>query len=193
MILLIGFERFGKIFQNKSESIVKKFPNTINKCSIQKYTLPVSWKKSIEIYTNILNSLSSVPDFVILLGTHSGKEIFIERFGWNLAFGIDNNNRFKFGFIKLGKPIRIITTINLKKLYNLNKKKKIFLISSNPGFYLCNFIYYWALLLSKKNYPVLFIHIPQSGNLDEQIIIIKEIINIIFKWCLIQDFEKLKV
>jgi len=193
MILLVGFERFGKISQNNSEIIVRKFPNTINHLSIQKKILPVIWKKSIELYTKILSSLGSFPDFVLLLGIHSGKKVFIERFGWNLAYGIDNNYRFKFGFIKFGKPIRIVTSINLKNLYRLNKKKKIFSISSYPGFYLCNFIYYWALFLAKKKYPVLFVHIPQSGNLDEQLMLIKEIIKVIFEWRLIQNFKKLKV
>ena len=40
-------------------------------------------------------------------------------------------------------------------------------ISNFPGFYLCNYIYFWALYLSKNNYPAMFIHIPSNGEKDD--------------------------
>ncbi|MFW9771240.1 MAG: hypothetical protein ACFFFB_01705 [Candidatus Heimdallarchaeota archaeon] len=182
MILLIGFEKFGQYSQNPSEQIVRSFPDKIQNQVFIKKILPVSWKRCITIYRDLIRTRKC--SLVILTGVYTGKTILIEKFGWNLAFGLDNYHQFKLGFIRLPKPIRLKSIINLVDLFNHLPDQNNILISSYAGSYLCNFLYYWALFLAQKNYPVIFIHIPAKSNLEiikERISqIIEALINILF-------------
>ena len=182
MILFIGFEKFGQYSQNPSENIVRSFPKKIQDQIFVKKILPVSWKRSHSIYRDLIKRKKY--HLVILTGVYAGKKILIERFGWNLAFGLDNYHKFKLGYIQLLKPIRLKSTINLVDLINQIHDHDIISISSYAGTYLCNFIYYWALYLAQEKYPVIFIHIPSKANLEvikkRFYQIIRALINIMF-------------
>ena len=183
LITLTGFGPFNKNFRNLSGEIVKNFPSKIQKYPIIKRILPVSWKRSIESYKSLIASLESQPKLVVLLGIHSSKDFHLEKFGWNYKFGQDIDNIFKFGMIKHCFSPRIKTILNINKIFiNLRDKMNI-LVSWFPGLYLCNFIYYWALNISNQEYPVLFIHIPESGELNKSIkkieMILRAIINLL--------------
>jgi len=181
MIILTGFEKFSLFSENISESLTKSFPESIQNIQIIKKVLPVSWMDSIENYKNLLTSIKSYPNLVILTGVHSGKKILIERYAWNLTIGLDNSNKYKIGFINLTEPFRKKTSLDLERLISLINKPKKISISSFPGFYLCNYLYFWALSLGKGGYPVIFIHLPFSVNirkLERNLVnIIKIIIN----------------
>jgi len=176
MILLVGFEKFGKFSQNLSKEVVKFFPDNLNKTSIMKIILPVSWDNSIICFKEILNSLESFPDLIFILGIHTRKKVQIERYAWNWAFGIDELYKFKIGFIKFTRPFRAKTVFNLNRLVKFNTKQNFLSISHNPGFFLCNYIYYWALVLSKEKFPVLFMHIPQNGNRKDLICLTENLV-----------------
>ncbi|KKN09965.1 hypothetical protein LCGC14_1041300 [marine sediment metagenome] len=45
----------------------------------------------------------------MLLGIHTGSNLHLEKFSWNLKYGIDNENNFKLGIIKYFFPFRIKT------------------------------------------------------------------------------------
>lgn len=182
MIILTGFGPFNKDFRNLSGEIVKNFPSKIQKYPIIKRILPVSWKRCVESYKSLIATLESKPKLVILLGIHSSKDFHLEKFGWNYKFGQDIDNKFKFGMIKHCFSYRIKTILNINKIFiNLRDKRSI-LVSWFPGLYLCNFIYYWALNISNQEYPALFIHIPESGELNKSIkkveMIMRAIINV---------------
>ena len=176
MIILTGFGPYGNYATNLSSEIVKNLQFDNDKFHIVRKILPVSWKKSIRTYKKLLLDLKSTPKLVILLGIHTNTKIYLEKYGWNFKFGDDIENQIKFGPIKLTSPLWIKTTLNLNVLYSTLKDKKIFSISFFPGFYICNYLYYWALYLSKKEYPVIFIHVPDKGNINE---ITKKIENIL--------------
>jgi pyroglutamyl-peptidase len=165
MILLTGFERFNHYNQNISKLITKNFPDIFLNTKIVKKVLPVSWKKSFEEYIRVLNLLMTRPNLIVMTGGYSGKKILIERFGWNLAFGIDNENQFKIGFIKLGTSLRIKCIINLKRIVSILDNPKKMILSSYPGTFLCNYIYYLALHSARGKYPVIFIHLPSKSNI----------------------------
>ena len=158
MILLIGFEKFGDYPQNISKQIVIDFPNKIKNQSIVKRVLPISWKESIRVYKQIIGRSKFI--LIILTGIYSGKEILIEKYGWNIAFGIDNYHKFKIGPVKFLKPLRLKSGLDFSKINTQIGEIDIVSLSSYPGFYLCNFLYYWALYLAKSRYPVVFIHLP---------------------------------
>ncbi len=165
MIILTGFEKFSLFSENISESLTKSFPESIQKIQIIKKVLPVSWMDSIENYKNLLTTLKGYPNLVILTGVYSGKKVLIERYAWNLAIGLDNSNKYKIGFINLAELFRKKTSLDLEKVISIINKPNKISISSFPGFYLCNYIYFWALTLGKGNYPVIFIHLPSSVNI----------------------------
>ncbi|MFX1380420.1 MAG: hypothetical protein ACFFA4_15145 [Promethearchaeota archaeon] len=187
MIILTGFGPFGRYTVNLSSQIVKKLPFELDEFHFIKKIIPVNWKESIRIYKGILYKLQSNPELVVLLGIHTKRNFNLEYNAWNFKLGDDEDNKFKFGPIKFNSPPWIKTILNLNGIYaSLEDKEKIS-ISFFPGFYICNYLYYWALYLSKKEYPVIFIHIPSEGNLPEYIQKVKTILSSIIKINLKKD------
>lgn len=180
-MILVGFGPFGKSARNISSEIVKKIKLRNSNFQLIKKILPVSWKQSIDSYNKLLLSLKAPPKLVILLGVHSNKQIHINKYGWNIAFGKDIDNRFKFGMIKYSFPFRIKTILNIKKIYSILKDKMDISISNYAGIYLCNYIYYWGLYFSDFKYPVVFIHIPEIADLNLFVKLIKKILKTIIK------------
>ena len=164
MILLTGFEKFGQYPGNLSEELVRSFPDKVQNHELVKKILPVSWNRSIKVYENAFKRIKY--KLVVLTGIYSGKKILIERFAWNFAFGLDNYHKFKISFIRLMKPIRLKTIINLSKVLSRVQNLDNISISSYPGTYLCNFLYYLALNRAKGIYPVIFLHIPANANIE---------------------------
>lgn len=183
MAILTGFGRYGKYEYNLSSEIVKNFKNKIDNYLIKKVILPVTWRKSIHLYKNLLLQVKNKPNLVILLGVYSNNSLSIEKIAWNFAIGNDIENNVKFGLIRLSSKLYIKSGVNLKKLYSLIRDKINIRISYYPGLYLCNYLYYWALDLSNRRYPVIFIHIPHNGKLNEYIEKIETLIHLIIKLC----------
>ncbi|MFW9877073.1 MAG: hypothetical protein ACFFG0_28620 [Candidatus Thorarchaeota archaeon] len=183
MILLTGFGPYGNYATNLSSEIVKNIRFVNKSFHITKKIIPVSWNQSIKDYKNILLNLKKELQLVILLGIHSIKEIHLEKYAWNFKVGIDIENQIKFGLIKVNAPPWFKTSLNLNKIYSYLEDKKLISISYFPGFYLCNYLYYWALYLSEKEYPVIFIHIPEKGNTVEYIKKVEIIVNTIIRLC----------
>ncbi len=181
MILISGFKKFGKFAENYSEVLISKLPNHINGERIEKLILPVSWKRSIHEYMDFFCRLNELPKLALLLGIHSGKKIHIEKYSWNIKFGIDVDNKFKCGLIDYGNKLRIKSIIDLKKITLPKSQLKDIKISNFPGYYLCNYVYFHALKVSRKEYPVIFIHLPNkngiNGFYDTLLEIIVEIMN----------------
>ena len=181
MIILTGFGPYGKYTTNLSSEIVKNLQDDKLIFQIVRKIIPVSWTQSIKTYKKLLSNLKSHPKLVILLGIHSNTKIHLEKFGWNFKFGDDIENKIKFAPIKINSPPWIKTILNLDLLYSNLKDKKQISISFFPGFYLCNYLYYWALYLSNKMYPVIFIHIPDKGRKNEVTVKIETILTTILK------------
>ncbi|MBY8980264.1 MAG: hypothetical protein KGD72_07725 [Candidatus Lokiarchaeota archaeon] len=182
-ILLTGFEKYDKLSSNLSGDIVRYFDNKFQQYTIEKIILPVSWKRSVKSYLEFLKSTKLKPYLVILMGIHSKKRIYLEKISINLAFGKDVDGFYKMGFINIKKSIKFNTIINIKKIYKALKNSLKLSISYFPGFYLCNYIYYCALDISKNKYPVIFIHIPRKGKVEDYISYIKKIIEEILNLC----------
>jgi len=179
LIILTGFSIFGKYHVNLSGEIVKFFPNNINKYIIKKEILKVSWNSALKSYKKILSSISHNPKLVILTGIHQKNSIKLEKFGINWAFGRDIYSKFKCGLIKFRAPSHLKTILNLEDIQKNVKENVRLKISKNAGFYLCNFIYFWALYYANSEYPVLFIHFPNFGNPKNYVKILKNIMTLL--------------
>ena len=182
-ILLTGFEKFDKHSSNLSGEIVRYFDDKFHQYSIKKIILPVSWKRSVASYLEFFKSTKLKPYLVILMGIHSKKRIYLEKLSLNWIFGKDVDGYYKMGFINIKKSLKFNTILNIKEIYKALKYSLRLSISYFPGFYLCNYIYYWALDISKNKYPVIFIHIPRKGKLEDCLAYIKKIIEEILNIC----------
>lgn len=176
MIILTGFGPYGKNTTNLSSQIVTKLELSNVDLLVVKKFFPVSWDSSLNSLRNLLTHVKSNPKLVILLGIHESKKFHIEKCGWNFVFGKDIKNKFKFGLIRYKAPFILRTILNIDKSYLYLYDKVKILISNYPGMYLCNYIYYWALLLSEQKYPVIFIHIPHKIELDTGTKVIEKLI-----------------
>jgi len=181
LIVLTGFGPFKNNIRNLSGEIARVFNSQVKDYQIIKKILPVSWKNSINSYKNILGKNKELPKLVLLLGIHQNKNLHLERYAWNFKYGQDNENSVKFGIIKYYYPLRLKSIIDIPKLYSSLKNVSNIFISEFSGLYLCNYVYYWALDLSKKEYPVMFIHIPAKGKLNECINKIRNILETTIK------------
>jgi len=179
LIILTGFGPYSNYKNNISSKIVQALDITEFNLKIKKQILSVSWKSSVKQYKEIIKNLSSKPDNVILLGIHSSKHYYLENFAWNFAFGKDIDNQIKFGVIRYKMNLCLKTKLDLKKIYDALKDRINLKLSNFPGFYLCNYIHYWALSLSYNLYPVLFIHIPHKECVRRGTETISKIINMI--------------
>jgi pyrrolidone-carboxylate peptidase len=181
MIILTGFEKFSNYKINLSEILVNQFEDRIEDNQIQKIILPVSWKRSISCYKNKISNLGEFPDLVVLLGIYSGQEIRLERYSWNVSIGVDEDNRFRMGPIKLLTKFRIKMSLNLINLIHMKNQGSKIVYSNYMGTFLCNYIYFNAMLIAAEKYPVIFIHIPYHGDLSELKITVKHIILLAIK------------
>ena len=176
MIILTGFGPYGKNTTNISGEIVKKLELTNLDFIVIKKVFPVNWDSSLYSLRKLLNQVKSQPKLVILLGIHESKKFNIEKCAWNFVFGKDVKNKFKFGMIRFKSPFILRTILNIDKSFlRLHNKVKIS-ISTYPGMYLCNYIYYWALVISEQKYPVIFIHIPHKIELNTGTKVIEKLI-----------------
>ena len=189
MIILTGFGSYGKYTTNLSSEVVKEFPLEYKGFQIVKKIIPVSWNQSILVYKNLLSKINKKPKLVVLSGIHSGNKILLEKISWNFKFGDDIGKRIGFGPIKMWAFPWNKSSLNIKEIYSKLSNKTEIAISYYPGFYLCNFLYYWALKLSKKEYPVIFIHIPDKGEKLKIINNMKKILGLIIEHNLIGDLD----
>lgn len=143
-IVVTYFEPFGGRTTNASKEVVTLLSD------YQIKELPVSWEKVPFLIDEIL---FNEPDYLFLVGeAGSYKEISMEKYAHNIAHGIDNS-----GINKDNEPIISGGIETLSTTFDLSFLP--YRISENAGKYLCNYIYYQALVKSKKT-KVLFIHLP---------------------------------
>lgn len=146
---------------NPTELLVKKF-STLE--DINGEVVPVSYKESAKIAREIEG------EALLMMGLAAGrKEISLERFAWNeRKASIPDND----GILCNGEKIdeegeeRLETTVDIIELEKRIKDQGIPVkISTDPGRYVCNNIYYTALSSSKR--PSLFVHFPLLEDMDK--------------------------
>ena len=165
-ILLTGFEPFGKYRENSSWAVAEK----VTACGvigveIFKKRLPVSFagvgaalRKAVE---------ECRPNVVVMLGQAAGIDyIKLERIAINMMDAATPDND---GFLPDEEPIcadgaaALFTDVDIKGLRRaLEEQGVLAKVSNSAGLYVCNRLYYEALLLCKERPGIsaLFVHLP---------------------------------
>lgn len=156
-ILLTYFLPFLDMKDNSSEEVGK----LINEENIKKIALRVSYTNDVP--TTVKELSRDNYDYIIMLGQARGREnITLEERAINLSNtkALDNEGIYPNEEIIEGYSHYLYTKIDIDSIIKevaLDKVAK----SHNPGFYVCNFLYYNILYyLKDKSTKALFIHLP---------------------------------
>lgn len=165
-ILITGFEPFGEYTENSSWVVAEEV-------AAQKYIgtdvaiepMPVSFRRVAATLRDAVDRHD--PDLLIMLGqAGSSDKVRLERIAINM---MDARNADNDGFIPDEEPINtetpvaLFTNTDIKQLYNAIVEQSIPVkISNSCGLYVCNRIYYEALMLCNEinKMKAIFVHLP---------------------------------
>lgn len=165
-ILITGFEPFGSNDENSSWVVANKVAtqNTFG-IDIALELMPVSFKSVAKTLRTAVTRHN--PDLLIMLGqAGSSDKVRLERIAINM---MDARNADNDGFIPDEEPINtetpvaLFTNTDIKQLYNAIAEQSIPVkISNSCGLYVCNRIYYEALMLCNEinKMKAIFVHLP---------------------------------
>ena len=165
MILLTGFEPFGKATLNPSGEIIKQISGE----NIFTAILPVAYAQSAERLLQLIAEHN--PDVVICLGQAEGRtQITPERIAINLddARLADNQGVIRNDVpIIAGGPVAYESTLPIKEIVKaINDAGVPAAVSLSAGAFLCNHVFYLAQDYFKgTNVRSGFVHVPL---MDEQ-------------------------
>ena len=169
--IITYFEPFHGRRINSSKEVVLGLDTNFETVS-----LPVSWKRTLPILDRIMKS---EPRYLFMLGEAGDySEVTIELVARNTCSGIDEDGveKYKDKILK-ATPKRFRTNFDLEGAS--------FTTSDNAGTFLCNYVYYIALLRSEVT-KVIFIHVPylhSKGSRKKELLInkVREIIDYILE------------
>lgn len=165
-ILITGFEPFGSNNENSSWVVANKVAtqNTFG-IDIALELMPVSFKSVAKTLRTAVTRHN--PDLLIMLGqAGSSDKVRLERIAINM---MDARNADNDGFIpdeapiNTETPVALFTNTDIKQLYNAIVEQSIPVkISNSCGLYVCNRIYYEALMLCNEinKMKAIFVHLP---------------------------------
>ena len=165
-ILITGFEPFGSNNENSSWVVANKVAtqNTFG-IDIALELMPVSFRSVAKTLRRAVTRQN--PDLLIMLGqAGSSDKVRLERIAINM---MDARNADNDGFIPDEEPINtetpvaLFTNTDIKQLYNAIAEQRIPVkISNSCGLYVCNRIYYEALMLCNEinKMKAIFVHLP---------------------------------
>lgn len=165
-ILITGFEPFGSNDENSSWVVANKVAtqNTFG-IDIALELMPVSFRSVAKTLRTAVTRHN--PDLLIMLGqAGSSDKVRLERIAINM---MDARNADNDGFIpdedpiNTETPVALFTNTDIKQLYNAIVEQSIPVkISNSCGLYVCNRIYYEALMLCNEinKMKAIFVHLP---------------------------------
>jgi pyrrolidone-carboxylate peptidase len=185
-IVLIGF---GPISEgegnNLSQNIVDMFPSSIKSHPIEKILIPFSWDRAQSSIKAIIEKWSNTnhPAAMAIFCGKPKNQFTVEKFAYNYAVGTDQNNGVKNQKILPNNPVtRIETSVNLENLIEKAGVNGMFdlKVSTNPGRFISNFIYFLALNASKDSFPILLIQLASHNKLEDVHPIMLKLIEALF-------------
>lgn len=158
IVLITGFETFGKWNINPSQIVAESLNNSyIGNAKIISLTLPVDFNKSFIKIKNAIRKYK--PILIINLGLNGrAYTIHVEKIAINLMC-----NRWKCSRISNEKFIQISPLPSLKIVWELRKNGYKARLSFFAGTYVCNYIFYKTLeYINEEELSIkaCFIHLP---------------------------------
>lgn len=171
-MLVTGFEPFGGAERNASWEAVKRLPDTVAGCQTERLCLPVVYGGSGAMLLDAVRRLH--PALVLCVGVAGGrKQITPEKLAVNYRrAGIADNA----GRLYTGEPIvpngpdGIMTRLPVEDMVERLRQAGLPAeVSLTAGGYVCNDLYYHALLhQAEGNYQGLFVHVPPEEMLSAE-------------------------
>ena len=172
-ILVTAFEPYGGNDTNISQKVLDAI-----QADVEKLLLPVSFRRAPEVLNEAIKQFQ--PDVIISMGQMAeGDKIRLERLAINMMDSAKGDND---GYIPDEElicpeaPLALKTALPVKSLCAdcINAGLPT-MVSNSAGLYVCNRIYFEALLHTTNS---LFVHIPKHMDLE----IAKQVINQIIKF-----------
>ena len=165
-VLLTGFEPFGNYKENSSWAVAEKVAACgVCNANVMARRLPVSFAGVAKALRDAVEECS--PDVVIMLGQSANIDyVKLERIAINMMDSATGDND---GYIPDEEPIYInseaafFTDMDIKRLHKAVEDAGVAAkVSNSAGLYVCNRVYYEALMLckEKQGMSALFVHLP---------------------------------
>ena len=164
-VLLTGFEPFGNYKENSSWAVAEKVAACgVCNANVMARRLPVSFEGVGIALRRAVEECH--PDVIIMLGQSANIDyVKLERIAINMMDSAKPDND---GYIPDEVPIytdgaaALFTNTDIKALRRAVEEQGIVAqVSNSAGLYVCNRLYYEALLLCKeKGMKALFVHLP---------------------------------
>jgi pyroglutamyl-peptidase len=199
-VLITGFGPFDGVPENPTEKIVKLFEreNSIKRegWTVVYKVMEVSVSECSKFHTEVKSSVEELPDVYIHLGVNGhGTCIQLEQTAYNnMTFRCADESGFKAEKQKIDESRElecpIHTAFDLKKIVDsvndtaeiMKDDIKPMVVSTDPGRFLCNYIYFQSLLnleADTKSAKAVFCHIPpfEVISMDTQVPLLKKVMN----------------
>lgn len=153
-VILSGFGPFGTVEHNPSATIAQKAELHAG-LDVERYTLPVTPEACDKFLAEIL---PKQPDFLLCFGVAANQnKVCLEKTARNIL-----------KYSEEEKPIdpqgveSIHTSLSrLEEMAAASKKAGLpACVSQDAGNYICNYLYYKALMVAPSSTSVLFVHVP---------------------------------
>jgi pyroglutamyl-peptidase len=198
-VLVTGFGKFNGILDNPSkkiiEALMKEETLSKDKLKIGNKTMHLDiFETSVEATSNYISSNNIIYDMIIHIGVcGSGDCIKLEQIAYNnMTFRVPDESNYQ--------PNKVVICDNneMRLDYALNTSFDVHLlceqlhtngltnvkVSSDPGRFLCNYVYFKSLNFQKNNnmkMNSLFVHVPKEEiiSIDQQIDYIKKLLELV--------------
>ena len=165
-VLLTGFEAYGNYSENSSWVVAEKVATLgVSGVELVVEQMPVSFARAGEVLRRAVDKHS--PDAILMLGQSAGSDrVKLEGVALNMmnARSADNDGRRpQAEQIVPHSPEVLMTTVPIHNIHRAVEERGIAVqISDSCGQYVCNSLYYKALLMchTKPEMSVLFVHLP---------------------------------
>ena len=164
--LITGFEPFGNHSENSSWAVAEKVAACgIEGVDISLAQMPVSFGR---VATALRGEVEHHrPDLIVMLGQSTSADcVKLERVALNMmdsAAGDNDGAKPDEEPISKGGEVALLTTLPIKSLRSAIEAVGVRVkISNSAGLYVCNRLYYEALMLCKEHpsMQAIFIHLP---------------------------------
>ncbi|KAE9360364.1 hypothetical protein PF008_g1835 [Phytophthora fragariae] len=192
-VYVTGFGKFGDILENPTTFLAKKMAE--HPKVTESHVLEVAAESCVEVLGELYARAEERgrPCIFLHFGVSAiSRTLLLEQVGYNVAdFRIPDERGYvaKNEVIHEGEPDEITTNVPLEELLpTLQSVHPRIALSTDPGRYICNYVYYrslvWVKRQAAKGHPehlALFVHVAEFRNVvfEDQVALASKIIELV--------------